>query len=170
MSTTTLETIAPDHATSALHLSSQTEDAQLRWLVASPYSESAHLLDLDTLDVQSRLFAIALTHLQLATADYACVAYEDVFDFGLLMEKLQELAREHVVTWQRQDFYVVEFRSTLKASLDNGRLSFLDKESHKEAVASGGLLKYWFGTPNSAQQNLATCTRAEQIYYTHANL
>jgi hypothetical protein len=158
MSTTTLETIAPDHVTSTLHLSSRAEDNRPRWLVASPYTEPAHLLDLDTLDVQSRLFAIALTHLQVATADYAFVAYEDVFDFGLLMEKLQESAREHGVTWHRQDFYVVEFRSTLKASFDNDRLSFLDKESHKEAVASGGLLKYWFGTPNSARQNLATCT------------
>jgi hypothetical protein len=162
MSTTTLETIAPEHGTSALNLPSQTADAQPRWLVASPYTEPAHLLDLDTLDIQSRLFAIALTHLQSATADYACVAYEDVFDFRLLMEKLQSLAREQGVTWQRQNFYVVEFRSTLKESFDCDRLSFLDKESHKEAVASGGLLKYWFGTPNRARQNLATCMGADQ--------
>ena len=129
-----------------------------QWLVASPYLDQAHLLDLDTLEQQTRLFALALSHLKLATPNYAVVRYEDVFDFAALMFKLRSLAHQAGVEWKRQDFYVVEFRSKLKHEYDGERLAYLDKESHKEAVASGGLLKYWFGVPNVDQQNLATCT------------
>ena len=128
-----------------------------QWLVASPYLNQAHMLDLDTLEPQTRLFALALFHLRLATPDYAVVRYEDVFDFDILMTKLRSLANQAGVEWKRQDFYVVEFRSKLKHEYDGDRLAYLDKESHKEAVASGGLLKYWFGVPNAHQQNLATC-------------
>lgn len=129
-----------------------------QWLVASPYLDHSHSLDLGTLEPQARLFALALSHLRLATPDYAVVRYEDVFDFDALMSKLRSLANQAGVQWMRQDFYVVEFRSKLKHEYDGDRLAYLDKESHKEAVASGGLLKYWFGVPNVDQQNLATCT------------
>jgi hypothetical protein len=126
-------------------------------LVMSPYTDSAHLLDLNTLEPQTRLFALALSQLQPATEDYATVKYEDVFQFKALMTRLKWLAFQEDLKWKQQDFYVVEFRSQLKTCYDNERLSFLDKESHKEAVASGGLLKYWFGVPNADRKNLATC-------------
>ncbi|KAI9872496.1 MAG: hypothetical protein M1823_008153 [Watsoniomyces obsoletus] len=141
--------------------SSDLIDAQgpeARWLIASPYLDQDHLLDLETLGTQDRLFAIALSSLHPATEDYAVVKYEDVFDFSALMAQLRVLVAQHSIRWKRQDFYVVEFRSQVKAEYDNDRLSFLDKESHKEAVASGGLLKYWFGIPNGDRKNLATCT------------
>ena len=132
----------------------------------------AHLLDLDTLEHQCRLFALALSHLRLASPDYAVVRYDDVFDLDALMTKLRSLANQVGVEWKQQDFYVVEFRSKLKHEYDGDRLAYLDKESHKEAVASGGLLKYWFGVPNACQQNLATCmsdkplTEDESLTYT----
>ena len=132
-------------------------DHDSQWLVASPYLDHSHSLDLNTLEPQARLFALALSQLQLATPDYAVVRYEDVFDFDALMCELRSLAHQAGVEWKRQDFYVVEFRSKLKHEYDGERLAYLDKESHREAVASGGLLKYWFGVPNVNQQNLATC-------------
>ena len=125
--------------------------------MASPYTESDHLLDLDTLDIQDRLFAIALSSLSVATDEYATVRYEDVFDFTSLMAKLKQLADQEAIRWRSQDFYVVEFRSQLEPEYDRERLSYLDKESHREAVASGGLLKYWFGVPDAERRNLATC-------------
>ena len=128
-----------------------------RWLAASPYLEQEHLLDLNTLDVQSQLFALALTKLETATNDYAVVKYEDSLDFEGLMTELRLLADRHGVTWKSQDFYVVEFRSKLKTEIDNSLLFRLDKESHREASESGGLLKYWYGAPNGERRNLATC-------------
>ena len=128
-----------------------------RWLVASPYLEQEHLLDLNSLDGQSQLFALALTKLKAATDDYAVVNYEDALDFETLMAELKSLTHRHGVTWTKQDFYVVEFRSQLQESIDNARLFKLDVESHREAAQSGGLLKYWYGVPDSKRRNLATC-------------
>ena len=141
----------------AFQPSNETEHDDPVWLVASPYAEQAHLLNISTLDPQTRLFAVALSHLQVATPDHAVIIYQDVFDFDTLMMKLKVLAEHASITWRRQDFYVVEFRSKLKEVYDGERLAFLDKESHKEAVASGGLLKYWFGEPDADRKNLATC-------------
>ena len=128
-----------------------------RWLAASPYLEQEHLLDLNTLDVQSQLFALALTKLEPATIDYATVKYEEALNLEAVMTELRLLTDRHGITWQKQGFYLVEFRSKLMDSIDNTLLFRLDKESHREATASGGLLKYWFGVPNGERRNLATC-------------
>ena len=157
MATTTIASFSEVPVNAVLTTKSATVSDGQRWLIASPYVDQAHLLDLDTLDPQSRLFAIALSKLQLASSDYATVKYEEVFDFTALMTELKLLAQQASVTWQQQDFYVVEFRSTLRENHDGERLSYLDKESHKEAIASGGLLKYWFGQANMDRRNLATC-------------
>src|SRR5690348_16482738 len=45
-------------------------------LVASPYSEPQHLLELQSLDAQSRLLALALTALAPATENYAISDYD----------------------------------------------------------------------------------------------
>ena len=153
---------------SAINTTPPTPDAthhDSQWLVASPYLDHSHSLDLNTLEPQARLFALALSQLQLATPDYAVVRYEDVFDFHALMCELRSLAHQAGVEWKRQDFYVVEFRSKLKHEYDGERLAYLDKESHREAVTSGGLLKYWFGVPNIDQQNLATCVFDRSLTY-----
>ena len=41
--------------------------------------------------------------------------------------------------------------------MDREKLFVLDKNSHAEAVRSGGLLKYWYGEPDAEGANLATC-------------
>ena len=158
MATATTASVSELPANTVFTTKSATVSAEQRWLIASPYVDQAHLLDLDTLDPQSRLFAIALSKLHLASSDYAIVKYEAVFDFAALMTELNSLAQQAGVSWQQQEFYVVEFRSTLKQDYDGEQLSYLDKESHKEAIASGGLLKYWFGQANVDRRNLATCT------------
>lgn len=126
-------------------------------LAASPYLSPEHLLDLDTLDSQSRLLALALDSLVIARTDYATCSYQDAFDWPTVFACLASLATEQHIPWKRQSFYVVDFRSKLKENIDNDLLFSLDKHSHREATASGGLLKYWYGSPNSENYNLATC-------------
>ena len=127
------------------------------WLVVSPYLEREHQLDLRTVDTPFRLLAIALTKLEKATNDYATTKYEDAFKWADLMKHLKDLADREGYHWRRQNFYVVEFRSKLKQEIDNELLFKLDKKSHQEATAAGGLLKYWYGEPDQQRRNLATC-------------
>lgn len=136
---------------------SQDDDLSPMWLTASPYHGKEHLLDLRTLDLPNRLLALALTGLQVATQEYASVTYEEAFDWTALMAQLRVLVAETGFSWTRQEFYVVEFRSKLLPRIDNDLLFKLDKESHREATQSGGLLTYWYGKPNSNRRNLATC-------------
>jgi hypothetical protein len=123
----------------------------------SPYPEAAHLLDLNTLDAPNRLLALALVELEPATEHYATVKYEEALDWSSLMFTLKSLATREGYKWKRHEFYVVEFRSKLKKTVDADLLFRLDKESHIEATASGGLLKYWYGVPDANRSNLATC-------------
>ncbi|KAA8652128.1 uncharacterized protein ATNIH1004_001032 [Aspergillus tanneri] len=126
-------------------------------LIASPYNDPLHLLDLKTLEQPSQLFAKALTILKPVRDDYATAPYteslnwQDVFDF------LRDLSHAEGYQWTAQHFYVVVFRSRLREDVDMSRLHDLDAFSHQEATASGGLLKYWFGTKNANRENLATC-------------
>jgi hypothetical protein len=137
-------------------------------LKASPYAGREHLLQLDTLEIQNRLMALALSSLSPARPDYATTAYQQAFDWDQVVALLATLAREQRITWKKQSFYVVEFRSKLKEDIDNDRLYMLDKQSHMEATASGGLLKYWYGIPDSERYNLATCkdTHDPWCFYT----
>ncbi|KIW64995.1 hypothetical protein, variant [Phialophora macrospora] len=128
-----------------------------RWLTVSPYLEHEHLLDLNSVDTPNRLLALASTELEPATPQYATVKYEDALDWDSLMFTLKSLAAKEGYRWTRQEFYVVEFRSKLKKDVDVELLFKLDKESHIEATASGGLLKYWYGVPDENRRNLATC-------------
>jgi len=128
-----------------------------RWLTVSPYLEREHLLDLDSVDTPNRLLALALTELEAATPQYATVRYEEALDWDSLNVTLKSLAAKEGYRWTRHEFYVVEFRSKLKKDIDVDLLFRLDKESHIEATASGGLLKYWYGVPDENRRNLATC-------------
>jgi hypothetical protein len=132
-------------------------------LRASPYAGPEHLLHVDNLETQSRLMALALSSLAPARPDYATAAYEQAFDWDQVIALLAALAREQRITWKHQSFYVVEFRSKLKKDIDNDRLYLLDKQSHMEATASGGLLKYWYGSPDSERYNLATCKNFHRL-------
>lgn len=128
-----------------------------RWIQASPYEEDCHLTDLEPLDVQSQLFALALMSLRNLGDHYRQSSYETALNWAEVKVKLQALAEDAGIVWKAQNFYVVEFRSTLKENIDVPLLYRLDKQSHQEAAESGGLLKYWYGTPDSERRNLATC-------------
>lgn len=126
-------------------------------LVSSPYTESDHLLDLRTLDTPCGLFARALAILHPIRSDYAIADYTDSFNWESVMTRLRTLVANEDCRWQRQSFYTVTFRSKLKPDINRTSLRQFDKESHREAIASGGLLKYWFGSPDGERRNLATC-------------
>ena len=126
-------------------------------LISSPYLEPTHHLDLTTLDAQSQLFARALAVMEPTGPDYAVADYTTAFNWPTVMAALQHFTAEARQAWTRQSFYTVIFRSRLTLTVDRELLHQLDKESHREATLSGGLLKYWFGTPNAERRNLATC-------------
>jgi hypothetical protein len=140
-----------------LVLSATKLDAGPRWLQTSPYSDADHLLDLGTLALPEQLLAIALANMAPRNADYATTEYGEAFNWDAVVQELRSLASISGLTWQRSEYYVVVFRSQLKEGCDRNLLGQLDKNSHREAVVSGGLLKYWFGSPNSVRRNLATC-------------
>ncbi|KAL4914163.1 hypothetical protein BDW62DRAFT_191021 [Aspergillus aurantiobrunneus] len=126
-------------------------------LITSPYTTPEHLLDLSTLDAANQFLAKALTTLTPTRPDYATAPYTESFNWGSVFETLHDLATRQGQPWTRRSFYVVVFRSLLRADADGDRLHLLDERSHAEAVASGGLLKYWFGVKNEKTENLATC-------------
>lgn len=126
-------------------------------LIASPYEDLPHLLDLNSLDTQSRLLALALSSFKPIRDDYATAEYPDAFNWNTVFDLLHKYSKSEGHTWKSQSFYVVVFRSKLQPNVDQNHLTDLDAYSHQEAVASGGLLKYWFGTKDEKRQNLATC-------------
>ncbi|KAJ5794181.1 hypothetical protein N7457_000780 [Penicillium paradoxum] len=126
-------------------------------LIASPYNDIPHLLDLAALETQDRLFALALTYLKPTCDDYATAAYTESFNWTEVFDLLKAFSQAEDHTWTSQSYYVVIFRSRLLPDIDSDRLYELDAHSHQEAIASGGLLKYWFGAKNDKNQNLATC-------------
>lgn len=126
-------------------------------LIVSPYNEPGHLLDLKTLDTPNQLLAKALTIFKPIRDDYATAPYTESFNWEAVIELLRDLCAAEGYRWQRQKFYVVTFRSRLFPDVDMQQLHDLDVHSHREATASGGLLKYWFGTKDENHRNLATC-------------
>ncbi|GAB1318577.1 hypothetical protein MFIFM68171_08787 [Madurella fahalii] len=130
---------------------------QNRYLVVSPYTEQEHLLDLESLDVENRLLALSLTKMKCLREDYATAPYIETFNWDEIIATLRMLAREMNHEWNETSFFVVTFRSQIPPTTVYGELGTLDKAAHSEATASGGFLKYWFGTPNTEGRNLATC-------------
>jgi hypothetical protein len=126
-------------------------------LTVSPYVSLPHLLDLTRYNTSSQLFAKALTIFQPIRDDYATADYTESFNFQEVIKTLKSLAQVEGYTWKKSDFYVVSFRSQLKPDADGERLFELDAFSHQEAMASGGLLKYWYGAKDQDRRNLATC-------------
>ncbi|KAK9327040.1 hypothetical protein V1520DRAFT_84581 [Lipomyces starkeyi] len=136
------------------HEKAATSDGRL---IASPYNDELHLLDLRRLDTPNQLLAMALTILKPIREDYATAPYIESFNWQAVIDFLRDLAAAESYQWKKQKFYVVTFRSKLNPDIDLQRLHDLDAHSHQEAMASGGLLKYWFGTKNQSHQNLSTC-------------
>lgn len=142
-----------------INASKQTIEPSFPWLITSPYLTHAHLTNLSTLPLPSRLLTLALTHLTPTSTSYATTPYHQALNWPSIFEQLKSISAAHNHTWTTTTFYVVEFRSRLKDDIDRKLLFDLDRESHREATASGGLLKYWFGsTSDDAEgRNLATC-------------
>lgn len=127
-------------------------------IVASPYCDPAHRLDLRTLSSEVANFAQALTSMDPITADYATASYELAFNWDTVLSGYSRISRNAQQSESPQlRFYVIVFRSRLKADADRQLLGRLDKAAHLEAVQAGGLLKYWFGSPDVNGRNLATC-------------
>lgn len=128
-------------------------------LQASPYGEPAHHLDLTTLDRPLQLFAKALTNMRWITQDYATAPYPQAFNWDSIVDVFcrSMLAEQPDATQEDLHLYVIVFRSRVNKTADRKLLGELDKAAHLEAVEGGGLLKYWFGTPNDLGRNLATC-------------
>jgi hypothetical protein len=143
--------------TSELEASADEITGDLTYIKSSPYDDPLNYLNLSGLDVQVKLFALALRRFDALRPDYATSPYIETFNFDAIFEHLRGLCDGAGIQWERQDFYVVIFRSQLRKQADRGRLGELDQMSHQEACASGGLLHYWFGSPDSEMRNLATC-------------
>jgi hypothetical protein len=116
---------------------SNTEDL----LVISPYIDAPHLLDLGTLEPQSRLLAIALINLQSLRNDYATAPYIEIFNWAVVIDILRQLILATRHRWIEQKFYIVVFRSRVPPTTDYSQLGTLDKAAHAEAIKSGGFLK-----------------------------
>ena len=128
-------------------------------LQASPYSDREHLLDLTALVKPLQLFAEALTAMRWTTPDFATAPYHQAFNWDSIMDIFSRAMRAECPgqTLDSLHFYVIVFRSRVNKHADRQLLGELDKAAHLEAVEGGGLLKYWFGSPNEVGRNLATC-------------
>lgn len=126
-------------------------------LVVSPYTTHHHLLDLRRVGTPQQLMAKALTVMASLRRDFAIAPYDEAFNWPTVMNALRGLAQDEGFSWQRQEFHVIAFRSTLAPTADYLRLGEMDERAHAEATKSGGLLKYWFGEPDVHGRNLATC-------------
>jgi hypothetical protein len=132
-----------------------TEDENL--LVVSPYQSRPHLLDLNTVSIPCQLLARALTEMKAVRPDYATAPYTEAFNWPVVIDKLRALIAEESFDWKQDRFYIVVFRSQIPLGTNREHLGGLDDRSHAEAMASGWLLKYWFGTPDESGRNMATC-------------
>jgi hypothetical protein len=126
-------------------------------LVVSPYTAPSHLLRLHTVSKPNQLLAKALTHMMAVRDDYATAPYIESFNWPTVIKALNEIAREEAYEWQPEIFYIVVFRSRVRAVTNRVDLGLMDAKAHEEAMESGGLLKYWFGEPDANLRNLATC-------------
>ncbi|KAI0311984.1 hypothetical protein OF83DRAFT_1148272 [Amylostereum chailletii] len=95
-----------------------------------------------------------------ATEHYADAPYADAFNWGDL-----ELPED-----EEREWYCVAFRSIRKTGSETGPLYDADRLAHEEAVHNGGLILYWYGTPDPATGlNLATCIWQSRAHAVAAN-
>lgn len=137
-------------------------------LIASPYNDPLHLLQLQSVNPQSALLSIALTLFKPIRDDYATAPYHLSFNWDTIISALAHLSSSSssiasqlglTEPWRESTYYIVAFHSQLAPGVDKEFLGQLDKDAHAEATVHGGLLKYWFGDSGSHpdRRNLATC-------------
>lgn len=112
-----------------------------RYLVASPYTDQEHLLDLESLDTENQLLSEALQSMEAVTGDYAIRPYVDSFNWEEVIGRVRELATARQHSFKETSWYIVAFRSQIKPTTVYPDLGALDKAAHAEAMASGGFLK-----------------------------
>ena len=111
------------------------------FLVVSPYTDRAHLLDLDSVSQPNQLLAKAMAVMKPIRDDYATGPYQDIFNWAEIIATVRSLAEIEGYRWEASPFYVVVFRSQVPPTTDRSHLALLDAKSHEEAISSGGLLK-----------------------------
>ncbi|KAL9011581.1 MAG: hypothetical protein Q9173_003583 [Seirophora scorigena] len=126
-------------------------------LVVSPYTSPPHLLDLASLNPSQVYLAKALSTLAPVTHAYATISYTKAFNWAAVFTGLATAVKDDAFKWTEQFFYIVVFRSQIPPTTDRRHLEELDMRAHAEAMKSGGLFKYWFGTADADGRNLATC-------------
>lgn len=113
-----------------------------RYLVTSPYTEQEHLLDLERLNQEDQILALALTQMKAIREDYSTASYLGSFNWIEVMERVRKLIADRGCNFKEKSWYIVAFRSQIKSASDYPDLGALDKAAHAEAMASGGFLKY----------------------------
>lgn len=144
---------------------SQPLNAHDKTIRSSPYGEEPHLLELDRLNAGHRSLALALQSFETKSpSKYAFIDYKVAFNIDAVVDRARIYAKKFGCSeFPEIDVYVIAFRSILHLEVQQSaekrrKLATIDKGSHEEANASGGLLKYWFGTPDDVHaKNLATC-------------
>jgi len=102
----------------------------------------------------------ALHDFSPVTQSYADVSYGEAFNWLDL-----DLPED-----EERDWYCVAFRSKRKAGSENEPLYDADRLAHEEAIRNGGLILYWYGTPNpETGLNLATCIWQSRAHAIAAN-
>lgn len=112
-----------------------------RWIVASPYTEPEHLLDLQSLDVENQLLSEALQSMTAVTEEYATRSYVESFNWDEVVDRVRKLALARKHEFKETSFYIVAFRSQILSTAVYPDLGALDRAAHAEAMASGGFLK-----------------------------
>ncbi|KAL8956717.1 MAG: hypothetical protein Q9193_005834 [Seirophora villosa] len=125
-------------------------------LVVSPYASPPHLLDLASLNPSQVYLVKALSTLAPVTHAYATISYTKAFNWAAVFTGLATAVKDDAFKWTEQFFYIVVFRSQIPPTTDRRHLEELDMRAHAEAMKSGGLFKYWFGTADADGRNLAT--------------
>lgn len=131
---------------------------------ASPYLEPDHLLDLARLSDEYRILALALQSFHpVDNSNYAYSSYLEAFNLEIIIDLVRKYSLKLNFTFPPTTVYIIVFKSALYEEVRNSSekrqfLANVDMASHTEANKSGGLLKYWFGTPDDTHgRNLATC-------------
>lgn len=79
---------------------------------------------------------------------------------GLIRTSFNYTSISLPLTTPNHPYYGILFRSTRHRSTPSKSIRALyaaDRRAHEEAINSGGLLMYWYGNPNAAGENVATC-------------
>ncbi|CAN3370615.1 hypothetical protein DICA2_F34464 [Diutina catenulata] len=130
---------------------------------SSPYTEREHRLALAKYSPSFQALALALQSFAPKSQRYAFEPYAEAFNIDEVVKLATEYAFQRGHQFERTEVWVIAFRSVLHTEVQESEekrqfLARVDKDSHAEANASGGLIKYWFGTPDDeTARNLATC-------------